>query len=651
MQTELKSTGAAALTVRAWVQNATAGKIEGKLTATLQGRELAQDVILEAGQSREIEFAPFEVAEPKLWWPYQVGEPALHDLVLEVSIAGAVSDRNESKFGIREIKPEMSGRDKDRLIVNINGKRILVRGGGWAGDIMYRPNRARMEAELRYVKTMNLNAIRLEGQLEFDDLYEICDREGIMIIAGWCCCHHWEKWSKWDAEDYRVSEASQVDQIRRLRNHPCMIIWMDASDMPPPAKVETTYLRVLKENHWPACVTSSANDEPTTVSGPSGVKMTGPYEWVPPAYWYLDDRRGGAFGFNTETSPGPAVPPIETLRAMFPGEDLWPIGDAWSYHAGRGQFGNINVYASAQDGRYGKSKTVEEFAMKSQAMTYEGERAMFEAFGRNKYTATGVIQWMMNNAWPGLIWHLYDWYLRPGGGFFGAQRACEPIHLQYSYDDRSVVVTSALYREVKGLKARVRVLDPAMKEWFNEEKTVDVPADGSVKILTIPEIAGLGGLYFVRLDLEGVELSELKLNGGLPKPNLYWLSTKMDGFNWLASTWFYTPASSYADFSGLNRLAPQAVTGEVSFKDDGADGVAVVKLTNPGPALAFMVRMKLVREKGGDEAKGKGEILPVFWADNYVSLLPGETREIEARWRKADFGDTPVLEVSGWNVK
>jgi exo-1,4-beta-D-glucosaminidase len=119
----------------------------------------------------------------------------------------------------------------------------------------------------------------------------------------------------------------------------------------------------------------------------------------------------------------------------------------------------------------------------------------------------------------------------------------------------------------------------------------------------------------------------------------------MDGLNWLASTWFFTPVSSYADFTALNGLPAQPVRSEVSFKEDGGEGVAVVTLTNPGPALAFMVRMKLNRAQGGEE------ILPVFWADNYVSLLPGESREIEARWLQADFGGTPALEVTGWNVK
>ena len=137
---------------------------------------------------------------------------------------------------------------------------------------------------------------------------------------------------------------------------------------------------------------------------------------------------------------------------MLPADKLWPINSDWDYHAGGGQFKNINVFTEALDKRYGPSKSAEEYARKAQVMAYEGHRAMFEAYGRNKYTSTGVIQWMLNNAWPGMIWHLYDWYLRPGGSYFGAKKACEPLHVQYSYDDRSIVVVNSYYQPFANMK-------------------------------------------------------------------------------------------------------------------------------------------------------------------------------------------------------
>ena len=174
--------------------------------------------------------------------------------------------------------------------------------------------------------------------------------------------------------------------------------------------------------------------------------MTGPYEYVAPSYWLLDTDARRSSRLQHRNQPRTGAAPIESLRRMLPEDHLWPIDSWWNYHAGGGAFKDIHVFTEALNARYGAAGTLEEYARKAQMMAYEGERAMFEAFGRNKYTSTGVIQWMLNNAWPGLIWHLYDWYLRPGGSYFGAKKACEPLHVEYSYDDRSVVVVNSYYR-------------------------------------------------------------------------------------------------------------------------------------------------------------------------------------------------------------
>src|SRR5258708_1656184 len=176
---------------------------------------------------------------------------------------------------------------------------------------------------------------------------------------------------------------------------------------------------------------------------------------------------------------------------MLPAGKLWPINPAWDYHAGGGEFKNIKVFTEALDKRYGRSKSAEEYARKSQVMAYEGERAMFEAYGRNKYTATGVIQWMLNNAWPGMIWHLYDWYLRPGGGYFGAKKACEPLHVQYSYDDRSVVVVNSYYQEFANMKVVAEVFNFDMSVKFSRDAKVNAAPDSAARVFTLPEIAGL----------------------------------------------------------------------------------------------------------------------------------------------------------------
>src|ERR1700751_2278862 len=214
--------------------------------------------------------------------------------------------------------------------------------------------------------------------------------------------------------------------------------------------------------------------------------MTGPYEYVPPVYWLADTQAGGAYGYNTETSPGPAIPPRESLEKFIPKDHLWPIDDVWNYHAGGERFTNLNIFTDVLNRRYGQATSLDDYERKAQAMTYDGERAMFEAYGRNKYTPTGVIQWMLNNAWPSLIWHLYDYYLVPAGGYFGTKKAQEIVHVQYSYNDDSIAVVNGTYETIKDLKVAARIFNIDGKEVASQEATVDLPADAATKAFDLP---------------------------------------------------------------------------------------------------------------------------------------------------------------------
>jgi exo-1,4-beta-D-glucosaminidase len=496
--------------------------------------------------------------------------------------------------------------------------------------MMLRRSSERLRAELRYVREMGLNTIRSEGKFESDELFDLADEQGILVMIGWCCCDHWETWDKWDAEDRRVAVESLADQTRRLRNHPSVFVWLNGSDGPPPPAVEKAYLDALERVEWSAPVLSNATDK-VAASGPSGVKMRGPYEYVPPSYWLLDTKNGGAFGFDTEVSPGAAVPPLESLEAMLPPEHLWPIDAFWNFHAGGQEFSTLKRFTAALEGRYGRATSAADYARKAQALTYEGQRAMFEAFARNKYTSTGVIQWMLNNAWPSMIWHLYDYYLRPGGGYYGTKKACAPLHVQYSYDDRSVVVVSDRPQDAKGLKVSARVLDRGLGVKFAREATVDVPGDGVVRAFEIPALPAPTGVYFVRLDLSDSA-------GQAVATNFYWLSTRDDALDWAKTEWFYTPVQRHADLTALARLPP--TTLEVTSRGASA-GTTRVRVANTGPVLAFQVRLKLVDKDGR-------EPLPVWWDDNYIALLPGEAREIAVAYPPA--AGPLVVEAEAWNA-
>ncbi len=640
----------AELTVRVIARNATHAAVRGTLRGRIGAAAFAVPVALAADETREIAVSPQDAPalvfrSPKLWWPARYGTPALHDLDLAFELQGAapdatrvVSDRVATHFGIREIS---AARDAaGHLVFRVNGRPMLIRGAGYTPDIMLRDDARQREAAIRYAKDLGLDALRLEGKLEDDAFFDLADRAGLLVIAGWCCCDHWEKWERWDDEDRRVAALSLRDQLLRLRGHASFAAWLNGSDGPPPAAVERASLRVLDEVGFAAPVLSSAADKGSEVTGPSGVKMRGPYEWVPPVYWYTDTTRGGAHGFATEVGPGPAPPPLESLRRFIPPDRLWPKNEVWTFHAGGGEFASLDVFDRALDARYGPSHGVEEYARKAQVAAYESHRAMFEAYGARKYAATGVIQWMLNSAWPSMIWHLYDASLRPGGAYFGAKKALEPLHVQYGYDDRSVVVVNGTLAAARRLTVSAEVYDLASRRRFRRAETVDVAADGVTTAFRLPEIADAGPTFFVDLRLADAR-------GRVVSRNTYWLSATPDVPDWEASKWHYTPVRAYADFTGLERLPPATLTARVRLEPAGAgtSGRARVELANASASIAFFVHLAVRRGTDGEE------ILPVTWEDNDVTLLPGERRILMATYALGDAGTSkPDVTVDGWNV-
>ena len=638
----------AELTVVSDVRNLAAKPVSGKLRGRIGGIAFERAITLAAHDSMQVRFTPdsfpqLRFADPRLWWPAEFGKgkAVLHNLTLEFVVGERLSDRAQLRFGIREVTSEMT--PTGGLLFRINGERILIRGGGWAPDLFFRPQPERQDAQLAYALDMHLNTLRLEGNYENDRFFQRTDSLGILVMSGWVCCSSWEEWPKWKAEQHAIAQSSLRDQVRRLRGHPSVFVWLNGSDGPPPADVEQMYLDVEKQEAWPNPTVSSASAKPTKVSGASGVKMTGPYDWVPPSYWLQDSTHGGAWAYNTETSPGAAVPPIESIRRMMPASDIvWPTDSVWLFHAAGGQFTKLlDRFNVALSSRYGTPTSAEDYAVTSQLMTYEGERAMFEAYRRNEYAATGVIQWMFNNAWPSIYWHLFDWYLLPAGGYFGTKAANEPVHALYSYDDRSIAIvnSNAGRTPVRGARLRTRMIGIDGSEKFAKDTVIDIPADTSMRVFNLPQPTGLNGVnaYFV----------DLRLTSSDGKPlsrNFYWLSTHPDILA-DSSNWYMTSVKDFADYRALRDMPAASVKSSASFSRSGSTGKARVTLSNSGSSVAFFLRLQVLG-KGGQEA------LPVLWENNYVSLLPGETRVISASYRLKDLGGgVPKLRVSGWNVR
>jgi exo-1,4-beta-D-glucosaminidase len=274
----------------------------------------------------------------------------------------------------------------------------------------------------------------------------------------------------------------------------------------------------------------------------------------------------------------------------------------------------------------------------AQTMEYDSERAMFEAYGKNKYESTGVVQWMLNNAWPSMLWHLYDYYLDAGAGYFAAKKACEPLHIQYSYDDRSIVVVNSTYEPVTGLHATVHVRSLAWKDLFTAEANLDTSVDSVQRVFLIPDspFAGAEKIFFIDLTLS-------EASGQIVSRNFYWVPGTLTTFDWSRTDYTHTPAARHEDLTALANLPPAKVTAHADVENTPRGREIHLHLENQSGMLAFQLRAAVRTPTGA-------LIAPVLWSDNWIELVPGESRTLTALLPE-NAPAAPTVNLEGWNVQ
>ena len=650
----------AGLDVSVDLTNHDSGKRSAVLKVKVNGKKIRKRIILAPGETRTVSLSSSEcrklrIHRPRVWWPNGLGSPEMYSLEMSVASGGKTSDATCVDFGIRKVETYMDERGVRGY--KINGRPTLIKGAGYCDDLFLRNDRDRYESEIRYVKEMGLNSLRLEGFWGTgQDLYNLCDSSGILIMPGWSCQWEWPDYLGYDMtvkeedqniainegiEKYGVqmSERQEKDlsdyfecQVKWLRNHPSIFVWLVGSDGMPKASLEANYSRTLQKYDSGRSLLVSAGDFESPLSGRSGVKMNGPYDYVAPVYWYEDKVLGGAFGFNTEVGPGPQVPLRESLEKMIPEEKLWPYGnDSWIFHSGQKNFASLDVYLEALENRYGKSGSLDEFEMKAQWINYEAVKAMFEAHIVNRPEATGVIQWQLNSPWPELYWQLYDWYLMPTGAYFGTKKACQTYNLIYNYFDRKIYACNDGLETLGGCLAKVFLYDSQSSLVWSFEDNIDITSNSSTPVATVPALGNLSGTYFLKteiFDSAGERLSD----------NFYWLSGQEDEVDWNQYFWCYSPTGKFANFKELSYLAEAEVT--VSVIEDTPGKVRFL-FRNESDKIAFCME-SVIMDKNGDY------LTPVYWSDNYLSLTGGDSREVTVEF--PDKVKDWTLVVTGVNI-
>jgi exo-1,4-beta-D-glucosaminidase len=659
-QLPLPNTDSARLTIYSTLHNYSSQPVRGVLQATItrDGKEplrVAQPVTLAIGEEREIAFAPDDFARltidhPDLWWPYTMGNPNLYDLRLDFIQNRIVTTTSTLRFGIRTVT---QGRDSDdnsaapggNFYLQINGRDFLVRGATYTPDLLYKYDPERDTAILRYVRDLGLNMLRLESKIASARFIELADEMGIPLMYGWMCCNQWEKWQQWDDEDRRVASDSLHSQIAMLRSHPAAFVWANGSDGRPPDKVRDTYRKIIDDLHWQNATVDTVSSFARDADGTplwDGIQMAGPYTWRPPSYWF-SGRYGAARGSSAEQGDNEHIPPYASLRRFIPPDKMWPINDTWYFHAGAApQNSNLTNIRRIIDRRYGFSSSAQMFADKAQLAHYESTRAQFESFAANGWDSHKMtIYWMLNNHWPSFFGNIFDYYLRPGGAYYGAKKGLEPLSVVFdsyaggNHRQATVTVVNQSPEAKQDLRVRVRTYDLTGK--VRDDRTadgIDIASGSTTAAMTLPPGPADSRVFFVRCQL-------LDAGGGVITENVYWQSQTPDDVGPPANdTAFDSRQISWADMTPLNYMPKPAL--DITARRDDADAASVtVTLRNRSAQIAFFERAELLSKAEGDE------ILPISYDDNYVTVFPGETVEIHGRVPSP--GPTPTaVRVTGY---
>ena len=703
VQDDAPDLSSAALTVKAAVTNNSSETQTGTVTATLTlpgagtPVTVSKAVKVPGGKTRELAIAPSEapgldLSHPSVWWPRGMGAQPLYELSASVSQPHQPPDTQSETFGIRTVTTSLVGPsalapDGVRRFA-INGRPLLVRAGGWAEDLFLRYSAARTADQIALIENLGLNGIRTEGKEMPADFYEQMDRAGILIDAGFQCCDNWqreEEEKEYTGREVKILGLSALTIGQRLRNHPSVINYSWSDNAPTP-KQEAVSLRNFAAADFQDPLIASAEYRSTPNLGPAGEKE-GPYDWVPPSYWYdtshidpEDSSRtnvGGAWGFDSEASAGATIPTLDSIqRFMSPYEQaqLWQAPDYNQYHlnyetelpseeANYGYaFGTLHDLDKAMAARYGSWSDEASYVRDAQLANYETQRAEFEAYvarsDASPTPSTGLVYWQLNKGWPTLLWDLYNYEYDQAGSYFGAKEANAPLHAIYDYGTGTASIDDIGGEAGEGLSLTARVYDIAGKLLDEQSASGLSLAPGGVASNVItPNVPAPTApphpakTYFVEL--------LLSRGGQLVDRNVYWLSTQPDVVDWPKTVGLpQATMTQYADLSELQSLAPAEVTVTAHTHPqsgpDGADTQTEVTITNVSktPTVAFFLRADVRRgSSAGVPAGGDDEVLPAFWSGNDTTLWPGESETLSASYRGSALdGQAPVVSVSGWNV-
>jgi hypothetical protein len=603
----LPDTTIASLGVEVTLTNHDAKDISGKLVGKYGVLSFEQKVTLKASETRTIKLDTstnpvLKLKNPKLWWPNGYGEQFLYPVELKfITDDNQVSDSRTFKSGIRKMTYSEAG---GLLKIWVNGKRFIGRGGNWGfPESMLQYRSREYDIAVRYHKEMNFTLIRnWVGQTGDDEFYDACDKYGVMIWQDFWLANPFDGP---DPDNNTMFINNVEDFVKRIRNHPSLALYCGRNEGNPPVIIDTSIRKILLAKHPDVYYISN--------SASGGVSGGGPYRAMPISFYF---KERATKKLHSELGM-PNVVNYENLKRMIPDSLIWPQNDLWGLHdfcqdgAQHGSSFNQMITES-----FGPVINIKDWLMLAQWINYQGYRAMFEAQGKNRM---GMLLWMSHPSWPSMVWQTYDYYFEPTAAYFGCKKASEPLHIQWNAYTDSIEVVNYSSSEGKGLTAHMEVLnfDGSIK-WVRDT-SFDCTEDNIVRCFKMQYPTGLSEVYFIRL--------KLMKGNNLVSENFYWKGLE--------------------DGNGKIILLMPKVKLDIVTKAEQKENKWFITTTlkNFSKYPALMIRLKAIGEKSGEL------ILPAIYSDNYVALMPGESRIVNIELENKDTrGEKPLINVEGIDV-
>ncbi|WP_345947633.1 glycoside hydrolase family 2 TIM barrel-domain containing protein [Mucilaginibacter sp. PAMB04274] len=627
----------ALIKVSASLQNTSSKKVEGVLQYSIDGKMVSKQVSIAPNTLADVELPVFQLNNPRLWWPAGYGKQEQYTINLQfVEKGGMASDAEKITFGVREIQAEWNPLTMSKQVL-VNGQKIFIKGGNWIiSDAMLRFSEKRYDAEIRFHRDMNLNLLRIWGGalVERPEFYEACDRYGLLVMQDfWMsgdCNGRWvdpmkleDQWTRRQyPDDHHLFLESAADMIKMVRNHPSLAIWCGGNEITPPGDILTplrdSILPKLDGTRW--FIEFSNSDEMSYNS--VGGNGDGPYTIQPISIFW--EKR--TFPFNSEVG-SVGVGDYESLERFIPKENMRvpvprpgqnPNEDAdsvWTYHTYTG------VGYEQMLEPYGKPADIEDFTRKAQLVNYDQYRGLIEGFSSHMWDwYTGVIIWKTQNPWTAMRGQMYDYYLDPNACLYGLKTGSKPLNAMCNPVDGMVMIANNDFKPRRNIMLVIKTYDITGKEKLFTSIFAYVGPSSVQKISS------------VKKEIEVMA----KNHGGFLHLELFDENQKSIGENLY---WFPDDKGMYSGLNMMKKITPQVTARQVQ------KGKIEVTMSNvAGNPVAFFNRLSLLDPKTGKR------LLPVFYSDNYVSVLPGKNKIITIDYTPETGEALPTLSVKGWNV-